>query len=99
MDAYEHNQADKQMAERLIPRPGHVVEMTSIPACDICGRPATWDAPTKDGPWAWLCDTHERRLHVYPGRTGMGIGQRLIPRVPHDSSKSDIIVGREENPL
>ena len=80
MDTYEQEQADKQIAERLIPRKGHVVAMITIPPCDICGQPATWDVPTVHGPWAYLCDEHAQALHVWPGATGVGLGQRIVAR-------------------
>lgn len=66
--------------EKLTPRPGHVVEMAEMPVCNFCGSTAAWDAPTIYGPWAYLCDECEQRYRHHPGMTGVGIGQRLIPR-------------------
>jgi len=65
---------------QLTPRPGHVVEIDAPGYnCDFCGRPATWDIPTSGGShWANACDACEPRYHSYPGRTGVGVGQRLI---------------------
>lgn len=58
---------------------GHVVEVP-FPGytCDFCGAPATWDIPTWQGPWANACDDCEPRWHATPGKTGVGIGQRLV---------------------
>ncbi len=28
------------------------------PRCDFCGRPALYDAKTKLGPWAYVCQKH-----------------------------------------
>jgi hypothetical protein len=29
--------------------------------CDICGEPAKYDAKTRGGPWAYLCQEHYDR--------------------------------------
>lgn len=75
----------------LKPRPGHVVDVAALPGCDICKThrpaqnvPATWDCPTIFGSWANLCDICQPRYGAYPGRTGVGIGQRLIVRTVDD---------------
>ena len=32
------------------------VMLPALPACQMCGEPgATWDGPTKLGPWAYMC--------------------------------------------
>jgi hypothetical protein len=73
------------MTHTLTPRPGHIVAVGEIPTCDMCRthRPAqrvlaSWDCPTIYGPWANLCDPCNALYARYPGRTGVGIGQRLI---------------------
>jgi hypothetical protein len=70
------------MGEVLVAKPGHVVEVSALPACDFCGAPATWDIPTYRGPWANACDECEPAWHARPGATGVGVGQRLIVRHP-----------------
>lgn len=71
------------MPEDLKPRPGHVVVVSEIPTCDMCGQcEADWDAPTIYGAWANLCDRCNHLYARYPGQTGVGIGQRLI--LPED---------------
>lgn len=68
------------MTVDLTPRHGHVVEIDSARPCDFCGRPATWDIPTRMGPWAYACDECESTFHTQPGQTGVGVGQRLVVR-------------------
>ena len=51
------------------------------PDCDVCEaggvkRPALYDAKTKHGPWAYLCQEHFDRIG--PGRLGTGFGQELV---------------------
>lgn len=71
------------MPEDLKPRPGHVVVVSEIPDCDYCGQAeADWDCPTVFGSWANLCDRCNYSVARYPGKTGVGIGQRLI--LPED---------------
>jgi len=48
-----------------------------IPPCDICQKPAGYDAKTKAGPWAYLCGAC---FDVHGIGTGLGKGQRLILR-------------------
>lgn len=67
--------------EDLTPRPGHVVAVDEIPDCDYCGQcEADWDVPTVYGPWANLCDRCAFTIARHPGKTGVGIGQRLVLR-------------------
>lgn len=70
------------MSEVLTPKPGHVVEVSKLPLCDVCStEPATWDGPTHMGPWAFMCQLCAEKYHVYHGiKTGVGIGQRLTVR-------------------
>ena len=66
----------------LTPRFGHVVAMSRLPACDLCGALASWDAPMRKGPWAYMCTPCHDRHALYPGKTGIGIGQRLVEAEP-----------------
>lgn len=56
--------------------------VASLPACDIHKLslniivPAAYDAKTKDGPWAFLCEEHFQTYTT--GDLGVGHGQRLI---------------------
>lgn len=43
--------------------------------CDFCENEAHFDAKTKLGPWAALCDAH---FEIYGIALGTGMGQRLI---------------------
>lgn len=69
------------MIDTTRPKPGHVVALPSLPACDICKEftPARWDGPTVMGAWAYMCQKHAKMYHVGKGeQTGVGIGQYLI---------------------
>jgi hypothetical protein len=74
------------MTQQLEPKPNHVVAMEELPRCDLCGQPASWDAPLGDtgiarpGAWAYMCDSCQIQHGKYPGRTGLGVGQRLVRR-------------------
>ena len=43
--------------------------------CDFCFKPATYDAMTTRGPWAFMCDEHFERLALKAG----GAYKRLEP--------------------
>jgi hypothetical protein len=67
------------MIMHLTPTPGHVVAVTTLPTCDICGdEPASWDLRTRFGPWANACESCAPGVAAEPGVTGVGIGQRLV---------------------
>lgn len=51
--------------------------VTELPACDICGATAAYDAKTKFGPWAYMCEL-DYKLHGVG--LGLGLGQRLVPQ-------------------
>lgn len=59
------------------------VKVSVIPDCDICKHPAyghkkvpaLYDAATKQGPWAYLCQEHFDSMAY---GLGMGRGQVLI---------------------
>ena len=42
--------------------------------CDFCGKPAEYDARTKMGPWANMCETCYKKQGV---GLGLGKGQKL----------------------
>lgn len=71
---------------------------TRLPDCDLCEtqgvkRMALYDAKTKGGPWAYLCQDHFDRIG--PGRLGTGFGQRLhLKQEPHDYEP-----GTERHPM
>lgn len=52
-------------------------EVASLPACDICGDEAHYDAKTTGGPWGYLC---EQDFSTHGVGLGLGRGQRLIVR-------------------
>jgi hypothetical protein len=51
------------------------VTVDSIPKCDFCSKKAVYDARTKMGPWANLCEDHFKRFGI---RLGLGYGQKLV---------------------
>ena len=54
-----------------------VVEVLSLPSCDVPGCPnkAGYDCKTKMGPWANLCEEHFGKLSI---GLGLGKGQKLV---------------------
>jgi len=50
------------------------VEVASIPQCSFCGEPAHYDAKTRMGPWAYMC---EKCYGIFGVGLGLGKGQRL----------------------
>ncbi len=52
------------------------VEVAKLPTCQFCSADARYDAKTKMGPWAYMCETHFR---VYGVGLGLGKGQKLEP--------------------
>lgn len=55
------------------------VNVPVLPLCDICGEEAHYDAKTKLGYWAYLCEDCYKVLGV---GLGLGRGQRLIVAEP-----------------
>jgi hypothetical protein len=53
-----------------------VAQVVELPDCDFgCGETARYDAATKMGPWAFMCQSC---FDVNgPGKLGLGIGQKL----------------------
>lgn len=62
--------------QTMKPKPGFVVEVSSLPKCDFCEREARYDFRTRMGPWAHGCDEHWTLYGT--GRLGVGSGQMLI---------------------
>lgn len=50
------------------------VKVESLPACDMCGGTASYDAATTFGAWANLCQTHFNQFGL---GLGTGRGQKL----------------------
>ena len=51
------------------------VEVVNLPNCDFCGEVADYDARTKVGAWANMCQTCFTSFGV---GLGLGLGQRLV---------------------
>jgi len=49
----------------------------SLPKCDFCNEPAAYDAVTKLGCWANMCEEH---FDQYGISLGTGKGQRLLKK-------------------
>jgi len=49
------------------------IKMTKIPKCDFCGKPALYDAPTRNGPWGYMCSG----CYADHGTKG-GLGSKLV---------------------
>ena len=45
--------------------------MEKLPACSFCGREAKYDAPTKMGSWAYMCESCFR-IHASPRAREVG---------------------------
>ena len=55
---------------------GKIVKVTRYPKCDFCDNEAHYDARTRVGVWAYLCEEH---FKVYgTGRLGTGYGQKFV---------------------
>jgi hypothetical protein len=57
--------------------------VAALPTCDVCKalqydepKEASYDARTRSGQWAFLCEDHFE-LHGL-GKLGVGFGQRLV---------------------
>jgi hypothetical protein len=54
---------------------GETSRVAKLPKCALCDALASFDAKTRSGPWAYLCDEHFEQ-HGYG--LGHGLGQRLV---------------------
>jgi hypothetical protein len=50
------------------------VKVLVLPSCDFCEGPAEYDAPTLDGPWAFMCGPDKLMF----GTPNPGIGSHLV---------------------
>lgn len=50
------------------------VKVEELPSCDFCGNTAQYDAATKFGPWANMCESD---FEVHGVGLGTGRGQKL----------------------
>lgn len=50
------------------------VKVEKLPACDLCGEEAKYDAATIMGAWANMCESHFQQLGI---GLGTGRGQKL----------------------
>lgn len=51
------------------------VTVGHLPNCSWCGKPATYDAKTQMGPWAFMCEEHFQAMGI---QLGTGWGQKLV---------------------
>ena len=51
--------------------------VSKFPRCDFCGQEAHYDAKTKSGPWAYMCEQCFKTQGV---GLGLGMGQKLMLR-------------------
>jgi len=56
---------------------GKEVVVERFPNCDFCQDQAAYDAKTKNGMWANLCELHWRS-YAASTQLGIGKGQRLV---------------------
>jgi len=72
------------------------IYLASLPQCDMtgCSAPARYDAPTKMGPWAYLC-VHHYDTTAAPN----GIGSELVigeePERTDDDIRNDLLAAFE----
>lgn len=67
------------------------VTVLKYPRCDVCGAEAHYDAATRQGPWAFLCDKHWKSMTY--GRLGTGVGQRLLLKEQVQTSAKPMTFG------
>tara|TARA_R100001086_G_scaffold211788_1_gene127796 strand:+ start:449 stop:709 length:261 start_codon:yes stop_codon:yes gene_type:complete len=51
-------------------------KVLKLPKCDYCLSNAKYDAQTKQGPWAYMCNSHFNQ-HARTKKLGLGLGQEL----------------------
>lgn len=52
-------------------------KVEKIPRCDFCEKEAVYDAKTRIGCWAYMCETCWKNL-AESKTLGLGVGQKLI---------------------
>ena len=85
---------------------GTVAEVAVMPICDFCKMTdphthveASFDAKTRQGPWANMCTVH---YGLYGTGLGVGRGQRLVLAVKEEAPEQDSIfceMHNERHPL
>ena len=66
------------------------VRMEKMPVCDLCKKAvATFDAPTRSGPWAYMCPT------CFDSQGAPDIGSHLLLAEKHVVSE-DVVDGEGE---
>ena len=71
-----------------------IAYVASLPLCDFCKiddkveKPAAYDAKTKHGPWASMCEDHYTQ-HRASDTLGTGHGQRYIVGEKPGQSEAD----------
>jgi len=75
----EHSRAVLQLIEAMDGMNSDHTEVVyeggNLPNCDICGKEAHYDAKTRMGPWAYVCEEH---FFTERCQLGLGLGQRLL---------------------
>lgn len=67
-----------------------IAKVTRIPNCDFpheVPTPALYDASTRQGPWAYMCEDHFKSDHR--GGLGLGLGQKLELLTDEDDEPED----------
>lgn len=80
---------------------GTVALIGAIPWCDVCGGkglmvPAVYDAKTKRGPWAYLCEEDFAAIGI---GLGLGLGQRLVVRTEETEAEFGSPPEDDDEPL
>ena len=56
---------------------GTTAKVWEAPKCAFCDQPAKYDAATKEGPWAYMCEKDYQEHRAFP-KLGTGKGQKLV---------------------
>ena len=59
------------------------IQVHELPDCDFCGEPAPFDDKTTKGPWANMCESHQKRYGFNIGTKRELIVKRE-PKVNHE---------------
>ena len=63
-------------------------KMSTIPKCDLCGDDASYDAPSKQGPWGYFC------INCYEEHAIIGQGTELVLKPPQKPATGKFVKGR-----
>jgi len=69
------------------------LQVVTPPMCNFCGNPATYDAPTFAGPWAYVCDTCAE-TKIDPLGTGMKF---IVKEITKAHNPGKIKLGLEDD--